>query len=498
MEEWKGANRLLAGRKMNRNMSVRNMEIRRAVQAGVDPDSPLLKRHLDPEVIKEIEAERSEFLKNGAPTTLQRALLERYNSDPKNAYANNIDELISNNIFKVRRAIQNMIDYGDARVFKYIPEEVKKEIELYGMAAQEHYELVLSNTTAGHVYVIPENYRMCCKCGKFRHPKYFYKSTSDAYNGRLPICSECISELFIEYLKKYKDIREVLILMSHKLDAYVYEPVLEKYTRWYEEQDGKEAVVNGGFFSKYYMDLLLQKHLNPDLKNFSFEHSKFEGVPFKCVTTYSIVPQIYNDRFASDDEADDFDDDDFAQDDKPLSDYATKRLKDKFGNYPPNDLRWLERRYREWENEYDITELNKKKLITQMCCDELTIVRGRERGEDVSKLWKTFMDTMKTSSLTPKQQDKNSTSNGFGSLSELISAAEKRGPIVERAKEFNDVDGVNRFIVAISGAIARTLGKKNEYTEAFEQIYEDYTSNVLTLDDNDDELEDSGDDDAEA
>lgn len=489
----------MAGKKMNRNMSVRNMEIRRAVQAGVDPDSPLLKRHLDPEVIKEIEAERNEFLKNGAPTTLQRALLERYNSDPKNAHANNIDELISNNIFKVRRAIQNMIDYGDARVFKFIPDEVKKEIEMYGMTAQEHYEKVLGKTTAGHVYVIPENYRMCSRCGRFRHPRHFYKSTSDIHNGRVPICSDCVGELFVEYLKKYKDVREVLILMSHKLDAYVYEPVLEKYTKWYEEQDGKEAVVNGSFFSKYYTDILLQKHLNPDLKPFTFEHSKFEGVPFKCVTTYSIVPQIYNDRFMSDEDYDNLEED-LEYDDKPLSDYAIKRLRDKFGNYPPNDLKWLERRYREWESEYDITELNKRKLITQMCCDELTIVRGRERGEDVSKLWKTFMDTMKTSSLTPKQQDKNSTSNGFGSLSELIAAAEKRGPIVERAKEFNDVDGVNRFIVAISGAIARTLGKKNKYTEAFEQIYEDYTSNVLTLDENDDDgdLEDLGDDDAEA
>lgn len=472
-------------RKLSRDMVVHDKELRKIIQSGVDPNTTLAKRHFDPIVIKEIEEERNKKIGNNLASKCQSALLERYNSNPKNAVTNNIDEIISNDILKIRQVIQNMIDYGDARVFKVIPQELNDLINTYGMVAQEYFHVVVGTTTDSHVYVVPESHHQCNRCGKYKAPRYFLSTNSDAARGKTSICTECANKLFKKYLKDYKDIREVLILMSHKLDIYVYQPTLEKYVRYFDDPKGKEDIINGKFLSKYVADLYFQKHLNQDIKDYNFEHTKLEGVPFKCVVAPSIVPQIYHDRLVVEVETENtmgsFDEE-IDDEEKQLSQSTIRKLQYKFGQFDPQDLRWLERKYRELDDAYDITELSTKKLIIQLCCQELTIVRKREQGVDVNKEYKSFIDTMKELKLTPKQQAKIEGGNTFSSFGEFINECERRGPIIQRDKKFDDVDGVYRFMVAIAGAIAKTLGKKNEYTDAFDKIYGEYSSNLLDLD----------------
>ena len=98
----------------------------------------------------------------------------------------------------------------------------------------------------------------------------------------------------------------------------------------------------------------------------------------------------------------------------------------------------------------------------------------------MSKQWKTFMDTMKQLELTPKQQAKNSTGTGFSSLGDFIKEVERTKPIINRDPRFEDVDGINKIKVAMAGALARTLGKENQYSRAFEKIYKQYSSDILS------------------
>ena len=160
-------------RKLSRDMVVHDKELRKIIQSGVDPNTTLAKRHFDPIVIKEIEEERNKKIGNNLASKCQSALLERYNSNPKNAVTNNIDEIISNDILKIRQVIQNMIDYGDARVFKVIPQELNDLINTYGMVAQEYFHVVVGTTTDSHVYVVPESHHQCNRCGKYKAPRYF-------------------------------------------------------------------------------------------------------------------------------------------------------------------------------------------------------------------------------------------------------------------------------------------------------------------------------------
>ena len=104
----------------------------------------------------------------------------------------------------------------------------------------------------------------------------------------------------------------------------------------------------------------------------------------------------------------------------------------------------------------------------------------------MSKQWKTFMDTMKQLELTPKQQAKNSTGTGFASLGDFIKEVERTKPIINRDPRFEDVDGINKIKVAMAGALARTLGRDNQYSKAFEKIYKEYSSDILSTSSYDD------------
>lgn len=467
-------------KKMERDMRVADKRIREAVDMGVPTDGPLIKNGLEPKVVEKISQKRSELLGKKRPTRAQEELLEKYRVKNKlNVVENGIDEVITSDIVQIRETVDNMLRYGDSRVFKVLPEEVANMVETYGVAVQEYFSEKSAKMRDLPVYIIPVTHNQCNCCGDFKDEEDFYISTSDASRGRVPVCKVCCSELFRKYMKMYKnDVKESLIILSQKLDLYVYEPVLRKYVDMYMTSEGKSAYTTNRFVGMYVGDLNVQKLHNQDINKDNFEHSRLNGIPFKLVTQNESVPIIYTDRFLTPGESDS-ESDDWITNDEELTSYRRKKLEDKFGKYPHQELKWLERRYIEWEDEFDISALNERKLVAQMCCDELMMRKDREEGRDTNQKWNSYMATMKNLGLTPKQQKKSSTQTGFSSFGELLKAAEKRGPIISKDPEFEDVDRVNRFIVGISGAIARTLGRNNDNSEAFEQIFSDYQSNLL-------------------
>lgn len=74
---------------------------------------------------------------------------------------------------------------------------------------------------------------ICCKCGKSLSLRSsFYKATSDLYLGttRLPICRTCITELFEEYMIRYKDPRLSMQRICMAFDLYYNEAIFDKYS----------------------------------------------------------------------------------------------------------------------------------------------------------------------------------------------------------------------------------------------------------------------------
>lgn len=472
-------------KKMQKNMKVLDKTKYLAHQAGVDSTSALVKNGMEPENIKGIESLRVVGTAGKkTASALTKELFEKYKDKIENGENNQLENYIMNNIIQIKRMIDNIIQYSDPRVFEVVPSEFQKLAKEQGWVAQQYFDKLLMKYYHSNVLVVPTHYIQCRMCHQYKQPKKFYKVSSDLTDGYSIICKDCANKLFVKYLKKYKDIRETLIIFSHKLDLYVYQPILQKYCEYYEEEAGKQDVSEGLFIGKYIADLNLQKHYHPEIADFTFEQTRLEGVPFKCIENYLPVPPIYHDKFEVEVVKEVKTVEDNFDDDTPLSDYMARKLEYKFGKYPHQDLKWLERRYKEWDENFDISQLNSQKLIIQMCCDELLIVRQREQGIDVSKLTKTFRDTMDALKLTPKQQAKDSNSNMFNSLPDFIKEVEKHKPITTRSKEFEDIDGIMRYVIGNAGATARTIGKPNEYTEEFLKMYKDYTLDIMDVDNN--------------
>lgn len=470
-------------KKIQKSMKVLDKTKYLAHQAGVDSTSALVKNGMEPDTIKELEILRSVGTSgNKTASYLTKELFDRYKDRIENGEPNQLENYIMNNIIAIKHMIDNIIQYSDPRVFEVIPEDFQKLAKEQGWVAQQYFDKLLAKYYNSSVLVVPKNYLQCRMCHNYKQPHKFFKVSSDICDGHSIICKDCANKLFSRYLKKYKNIRETLIIMSHKLDLYVYHPILQKYCEYYEDEAGKQDIYDGIFLGKYIADLNLQRHYHPEIADFTFEHTRLEGVPFKCIENYIPVPPIYHDKFEVEVVKEVQTVEDNFDDDTPLSDYMARKLEYKFGKYPHQDLKWLERRYKEWEDVYDISQLNSQKLIIQMCCDELLITRQREQGVDVSKQFKTFRDTMKDLNLTPKQQAKDSNSNMFNSLPDFIKEVEKRKPIVVQSKEFDDVDGIMRYVIGVSGAMARTIGKPNELTEMFDKMYKEYTLDILDTD----------------
>lgn len=318
--------------------------------------------------------------------------------------------------------------------------------------------------------------KTCLCCGRtMRKNEFFTTKSKYLKDGFAPFCKKCCNDIFYENYNVTGNIKEALIIICCKIDLLVFPSLLE----WAERSKNSEEVsimlknrkFLGAFIKKTNLKSVMIQGIKTDM---CFENSNFCGIPFKATPKMEEDGRVYSE------------DEEIAYAAEPedettiITRRQLKEFRDKFGNYNDDDLRWLGKKYMEWDEHYDISELNKQKLIIQLVCDEFSIVKKREQGEDVSKQWKTFMDTMKQLELTPKQQAKNSTGTGFASLGDFIKEVERTKPIVNRDPRFEDVDGINKIKIAMAGALARTLGRDNQYSKAFEKIYKQYSSDILT------------------
>ena len=417
------------------------------------------------------------------PTKAMVALMERYGcTSAKDMVHNTIDEVVDENIYKIQQAITNMIKYGDSKIFRLLPKELDSEMRDYGMAAQEYFGKKMAELNDTPVYVIPVSYRKCNKCKKYKPEDDFYSTQSDVLDGRFPICKECTKNLFKEYLKKYKDIKEVLILMSQKFDLYVYEPTIKKMVNYANTIEGKKEISDGVFFANYLSTLNLETELGGiEINEPNFSKSYFGGVPFRSMAYQFNLPPIYNDRIIAEGEEIE------ELEEENLSASKILKLKRTWGDaYNLEELKWLESKHQEWHANYDIQGKNRELLVQQLCLEELSIFKGRQIGADVSKNLKNIQEMMKNSDLSPKKTATMSSTSEFASLGDFIRHVEKTKPFINKSKEFEDVDGIQKIWKSIAGAIARTLGRSNEYTEEFIENYKEHTVDMEGLGGSDD------------
>lgn len=421
-----------------------------------------------------INAEKVYRPTNGKPSKAQMELINRYKEDYKirGVVDNTLDGIISDCIYEIKECIDNLIRYKDPKVFKVLPKDLDKKIRDYGMYAQEYFGSEVRSIKGSPVYIIPSSYCQCKKCDSFLPKDKFFTVKTDSCREASFLCKDCANDLFVEYFKQY-GLKEALILISQKLDLIVINSVLNKYIDYYGTPKGKTDFTKRAFLGNYIGDINIYLYTsNMPSKDCCFAKSNLHGEPFRDIYPSINQEQIYDDVVMSQED----------EEVNPTTYKSVDVLKRKWGTFDKDDLYWLEDKYNEWYDKCEIEGLSREKLVKQLCYEELDVVRTRERGGNVKDKVRSFQSLMKDADLSPKKKTTANIASGenrFKSLGEFIKKAEKNAPIVVKSKEFNDVDGIEKFWKSIAGAISRTLCKDNQYTQDFEKNYSKYTVDVF-------------------
>ena len=302
----------------------------------------------------------------------------------------------------------------------------------------------------------------CTMCGKEKpitEHRYanFYKSYSQLYagnyDGRLPVCKDCLIELHANYVKVYNSQVQALHKVCNMLDIYF----------------NLELAKTG-----------LQKINNDDLTT--------QGIIPWYMPKVTSLPYYIGKTFEDSDSLE-----------EAVNKVATKEFKDKdlikkWGkSYKMEELKFLEEHYAEWAEKTDCEDLVSQKFVKRICEKELAIELAKLAGKtNIDKLEDQLTKLCKEANLTPKSVtdiNKNETMKIYGLW---IKDIEEYRPAeyFEDKKLYKDYDGIldmfKRFILRplknlLTGS--REFDKEFNIQKIEEELEEDKTFDSFDITD---------------
>lgn len=143
----------------------------------------------------------------------------------------------------------------------------------------------------------------------------------------------------------------------------------------------------------------------------------------------------------------------------------------------------------DWKFRVIIDSKTKEALIRELCIIKLQMNAAiRENNIDMYiKLSKTYIDTMKSANIQPLQEDA-SNREGEKPIGVMIKMFENECPIQKCRPEWEDVDGIVKYIqVYFMGHLSAMLKLKNKYAYMYQAEMEKYRIKNLFLQGKDDE-----------
>jgi hypothetical protein len=302
--------------------------------------------------------------------------------------------------------------------------------------------------------------RACMCCHKLRGEGYYYASKSSLYVGysKLPICKDCIDIEFESILKRTSyDIERSIYYLCMRLDY----PFISSQIEVAKKQSEK--------LGTYIHRVYIQK-INSFGETNNYGEVFLDGEILKPITKRSEDVEIEK---SSDLSA------------GGLKNYITEEdvindatIIHKWGSLATKDVAFLETEYQEWQSRYDISTKSMEILVKEICYQQLTIKKLRETGRPAEKELKTLQDLMGNTALKPIQESV-AQSTEAQTLGTLIKKWENERPIPEPDKEFEDVDGIKKYLsVWFFGHLCRMMGIENDYSRQYDEETLKYTINL--------------------
>lgn len=314
----------------------------------------------------------------------------------------------------------------------------------------------------------PEQVKVrCIRCGGYAQSNFYQtKDKNRKFYSKVPYCKNCVKELFAEYQKKYRDnhnlafyylCRKIDIPYIHSNYVGAMENIKNPDSKIYGEENFVSAYMKGFAFAEQ------------NGWGYTFDDSQGEK-DIEGIASYDEFTKVKkNKKVANSTNSDDYE----------LIEYDTEYLQSKWGMFDNNDLSYLESEYLDWKDKLggNISEKSIDIIVKQICLQSLDIQKSREQGDDVTKQIKTLRDLMSDGGLVEKQNQVSDIVNS--SVGQRIEDIENLRPVYAPDPDLTDVDNMEKLIIGFAGATSRALGKNNYYTEKFEELYRDYSIDII-------------------
>ena len=262
--------------------------------------------------------------------------------------------------------------------------------------------------------------KVCTACGESKRPNMdFYLSRSKLYkfnDARMPICKECLSNLFKELNAKYSDEIKALYHLCMLFDIYFSKELVEKSSSSnnYGEEDN---------LLKTYM-----KNIN-SLRQYKFESSMSSD----CI--------VLDDSLIIDKDKE-------VKINKNTPFEVTNDMEIRWGaSLPLEDYVFLESKYKEFTDVYECRTPAQRLIFEQIAKCLLRGEKALKKDNDVAfEKMNNMVSKLMTDGNIKPIQEASVAEDDTATWGKWINLIEQERPIGEAAEQFKDVDKISSYI----------------------------------------------------
>lgn len=141
--------------------------------------------------------------------------------------------------------------------------------------------------------------------------------------------------------------------------------------------------------------------------------------------------------------------------------------------YNEEEYIYMMSQYEKYTRNYVVDSPVMEDLVAKIIQTDLKIRRANEKGQDASKEIKSYQELLNSAHLKPSQE-KAAAENEANTFGTFIKNIEDNEPIAAPLPQFQDVDGLSKFIRAFFTApMANSIGVENPYPEEYKEAMEE-------------------------
>ena len=287
----------------------------------------------------------------------------------------------------------------------------------------------------------------CICCGnKYKKNDGFIKSRSPIYAHIkiIPVCRDCLNKIYKQYLISIGNADEALKRVCSKFDIYYNQTLADASSQYIDNRMTE------------YVKMTALKH---------YYNKTYDNTVAESEEELNALLQQAREKYGDTD----------------------PKVVEFWGEgFEPADYAYLQERYDDWTANNECATTAQELIFRRICFTELNILKAEQSHADTKNLDKALQDWLNSANLKPIQKAEEDSRRVEYSLGEEIKRFEDDDPIPEVDPEFDDVDGIKKYIKTFFfGHLCEMLKIDNDYAREYRENMDMYTVTKPEYDDDD-------------